>query len=282
MVHAMRAWFLTFIATFTMTSAARVVETAHAAIEQAQSFVLQKNRSEACAVLNRAIPASGAKHRPKLIESLQQISKVFLTDKGQKTFEAAQAMLWDSPDLALKEFNRALASEDGNVLILDNIARIQIIKQDCDGALNTIEKARLLNPFAGDSAVLELRALFCQGGFELLRQKGTALPALDKMQEALAQYVLAKEALQASEIQRAFEVLTKVTEDQPTFPEAFYALAKAGAELEKDPELAMQKYVSLCKAVTMRERKKFALEPRLCANLKEAEDELAKKAAKEN
>ena len=77
---------------------------------------------------------------------------------------------------------------------------------------------------------------------------------------------------------KAFDAETKIAEEQPGFPESFYVLAKAAAELNKETDVYLQKYISLCKALTFRERKKYSLEPKMCANLKEAEDELAKKS----
>ena len=77
---------------------------------------------------------------------------------------------------------------------------------------------------------------------------------------------------------KAFDAALKVTEEQPGFPEPYFVLVKSGTELNRDVEPYLQKYVSLCKAVTIRERKRYSLEPRLCLNLKEAEDELAKKS----
>ena len=254
-----------------------------AAIEQAQGLAVKKNRAEACATLQRAIAANSpsAKARGKLIESLNHISRVFFTDKGQKSFEAAQAMMWETPDLALRELQAALKLEDGNLQVLDNIARVQIARSECDAALKSTESARALNPFAADSALLEMRALVCLGNFDSLREKAASLPPADRWQTAFSQYMLAQDAMKSQDWRKAHDALVKIGEEFPAFPEAFFLLSRTGVELEKDTEPWLEKYVSLCKAVTPREKKRFGLEPRLCANLKEAEDELARKE-KEN
>ncbi len=249
------------------------------AIEKAQGLVLKKNRVEACAVLRRAwgdLPAY-SKARVKVGEALNQISKMFFTDKGQKIFEAGQASMWLTPDMALAQFNEALALEDQNIQVLNNLARVQLIKQDCDGAIQSLQTARTLNPAAGDSAVLELRALQCKQSFEVLREKAKNLPPLDKWEEAYVHYLLAGDALQQKYFKKAYDSLFKISEENPQFPESYLLLARAATELNKDAEPFLEKYVSLCKAAGPREKKKFALEPRLCAQLKEAEDELAKK-----
>lgn len=249
------------------------------AIDQAHSLVLKKNRVEACAILSRAwgeLPTN-SKSRPKIVEALNQVSKMFFTDKGQKIFEAGQASMWDTPDVALSQFKEALALEDQNILILNNVARIQLIKQDCDGAIQSLQTARKLNPVAAEAAVLELRALSCKQNFETLREKAKTLPALDKWEEAYVQFLLAGDSAQQRSFKKAFETAFKLTEEHPQFPESYLLLGRIAPEVSKDPEPYLQKYISLCKAATAREKKKFALEPRLCAALKETEDELAKK-----
>lgn len=246
-------------------------------IEQAHALALLKNRQEASAVLIKAIGSATPKSRVKLIDVLNTITKVFFTDKGQRMFEAGQAGMFDSPDLALGQFREALKLEDENILILDNIARVQLQKQDCAGALSTLKTARALNPFLPDPAVLELRALVCLKDYETFREKLKSLPAVEKGQEPYVQYLTAQDLLQQQMWRRATEVLSKVSEDQPRFPETYYFLYKASVGLENNGEAYAQKYVSLCKSLSPRERKQFSNEPRLCLNLKETEDELAKK-----
>lgn len=249
------------------------------AVEEAQGLALKKNRQEAAQVLNKAIEAAAPplRGRSRLIDVQAGIAKVFFTDKGQKLYELGQSTMYESPDLAMNQYKEALALEDNNILILDNMARIQLSKGDCAGAVQTLQKARALFPFAPEPAVLELRALVCQKNFEAFREKIKALPALEKEQEPFVQYLVAQDFLQQKMWRKATDILVKVSEEEPQFPEAYYLLTRAGAELSRDTDGAAQKYVSLCKGLTLRVRKRFSLEPRLCVNVKEVEDELAKK-----
>lgn len=260
---------------------ARALDTTASAIEQAQNLALKKNRKDACATLVHALaqtPPPGKAARAKLSEALANISKVFFTDKGQRAYEAGQSQMFENPDMAMTQFHDALAVEDDNLAILNSVTKIQLAKGDCDAAATTIAQARALNPFAGEPAVLELRALLCQNSFEQLREKARALPPLEKWEEQYAQYLLAQDALQNGSSKKALDTLIKISEEQPQFPETYVYLAKAGSELNRENEAYLQKYISLCKAVTPKERKRFSLEPRLCARMKEAQDELAKKS----
>lgn len=267
---------MVFLLSFLISSSAWGLDVVGAAVEQAQTWAVKKNRAEACSVLRRAI-ADNPKSAAKIVETLNQLSKVFFTDKGQKAFEAGQAVMFDNPDLAMNEFRRSLELEDNNLVVLTAIARIQVAKQDCRAAVETLTTARKLNPLSGEAAVLELRALLCSENNELLRDRMKSLPLLAKSEEGLVQYITAQDLLLQGQAKKANELLVKVSEENPQFPETYYYLARAGAELKKDVEMWQQKYVSLCKAVTVRERKKFSLEPRLCFALKEVEDELSRK-----
>lgn len=247
------------------------------AVEQAQSLALKKNRKEACAVLNRAYQSNPAqvRARAKLIENLNQLSRVFFTDKGQKLFESGQVLLFENADMAITQLREAQGLEDENILVLANLARAQMIKGECDSALLNLEMARSLNPFAIEPAVLELRALHCAKRFDTFRDKMKTVSGGEKWDQSFVQYLQAQEHLRQNATHKAFEALVKVTDEFPQFPEGFYYLAKAGKALEKDSSAWMQKYSALCKGVTLRERKKFSYEPQLCTRMREVDDELA-------
>ncbi|NJL25257.1 MAG: tetratricopeptide repeat protein [Calothrix sp. SM1_5_4] len=250
------------------------------AIERGQALALKKNRQEACTVLQRALestPAPAKASRAKLLEALHGIAKVFFTDKGQRAFEAGRSLMYEAPDMALARFKEALDLESDNIQILDNMARVQLMKPDCPAALATLNRARQMNPWHAEAAVLELRALLCAQQMDILREKAKNLPALDRWEESFVQFILAQELLAQGQAKKAAEMLTKVTEEQPAFPEAYYHLGKALEELGRAADAVHEKYVSLCKAITSNERKKYSLEPRLCVNQKEVQDELAKK-----
>lgn len=262
---------------------AHSLDSISAAIEQAQSLALKKNRKEACAVLNRTFVATPAqvRGRSKIIDTLQQVSKVFFTDKGQKLFESAQVQLFENPELALSQLREAQNLEDENILVLANLARAQIIKQDCDAALVNLDMARSLNPHAAEPALLELRALLCAKRFEAFREKYKLASAPggtgngEKWDQAFGQYLSAQDQLRQNASHKAFDILTKVTDEFPQFPEAYLYLARAGQALEKDSSAWLQKYSALCKGITLRDRKKYSYEPQLCNKMKEVDEELA-------
>ena len=96
------------------------------AIDQAQGLALKNDRQGAARVLSQALESTRPplRGRARLIEALDSVSKVFITDKGQKLFEAGQSTIFENPDGALSQLREAQALEDGNVLIQNSIARI--------------------------------------------------------------------------------------------------------------------------------------------------------------
>jgi tetratricopeptide (TPR) repeat protein len=268
---------------FLIMSFCLAADPATTAVEHAQSLVLKKNRHEACAVLQNALEAGSLNNsgKQKVRDSLNSISKMFFTDKGQRLFENGQTALFENPDVATTQFRGALQLEDSNILILNGLAKIHLAKKDCEGALGFVEQARILNPWFPETSVLEMRTLICQKRFAAAREKGRTMPPLDKWNEAFVQYLSAQNLMEENLPRKAFELLSKVSEEFPKFPESYYFLAKAGGELSKDTEPWLQKYASLCKALTPRDRKSFSEEPQLCAHLKDVEDELQKKTATE-
>ena len=250
-----------------------------AAIELAQSAAIRKNRAEATGILNKAIAAAAPplRGRARLIETQSAIAKVFFTDKGQRLYESGQSTMYDNPDSAMNQYKEALALEDNNILIIDNMARVQLAKQDCGGAVTTLQKARALYPFAPEPAILELRALICQKNFELFREKVKLLPTLEKGQDLYVQFLTAQDFFQQKMWRRASDILQRLSEEDPKFPETYYFLTKAGLELNRDIEAWAAKYISLCKGVTFRERKHYSLEPQICLATKEIEIVLTKK-----
>ena len=265
-------WILSALFSFALA-----LDPGPSAIEQAQALALKKNRIEACAILKRALAASSnPSARARLRDVLAKISRLPFTDKGQRAFESGQAVLFENPDLALTQLKDALALEDGNLGVRVALAEVYILKNDLVAARTELKAARELNPHDAEVALLDVRALLGQKNFELARERLKSVPTLDRWQEHFVLYAQAQDYLQQGLNARAVDALNRVVAEFPKFPEARYYLARA--ERPRAGEAHLRRYVSLCQALTARDRRTFALEPHACANQKEAEDELAKKS----
>lgn len=263
---------------FCFLSATHAAEVSPSAIERAQKKALAHQRKEACAILVEAIEASKAqpKTKAKLLESLESIATAFFTDKGQKLFESAQSSMFETPDVAIKALREAMALEDKNLLVGLALARGALAKKDFSEAASTLALAKQIHPYSPDVLVLSLRLLAAQGEVEPLREQFKTLPAMEKSQDIFVKQVMAQDLLDQQMTDRSFELFSKITELDPAYPEPYYFLAKTGQVLGKKTEDWSRKYVSLCKNVDARTRRKYANEPALCAHVKEVEDDLAK------
>jgi predicted Zn-dependent protease len=159
------------------------------------------------------------------------------------------------------------------------VAGLVLAKSDCSLAATQLLKARALDPFNAEAALLELRTLICQKNFDDFRLKAKQLPTLDKNQDSFAQFLQAQDYLQQKQWRKATDILLKVSEEEPQFPEPYYYLSRANDELGRESTSWAEKYVALCKGISLKARKRFSLEPRLCGFAKEVEDELSKKNA---
>ena len=262
---------------FTLTTAGAADPVA-VTIERAQGLAISKNRVDAAALLRRALESNPSRAaRTRLREALGQVSRVFFTDKGQRAFETGQTVLFETPDLAAARLREAVALENGNILVRLTLAKYYLLKQDCAAARTEVAASRAMNPDDGDGAALELRTTLCDHEFEGMRDKVRALPPLSKWQETFVLFVQARAWLHQGLNGRAGDALARVIAEAPRFPEARFYLARAQSGRGGGEE-SLRKYVNLCKALTERDRREFALEPRVCVNQKEAEVEMAKKA----
>ena len=257
-----------------------VADPAATAIERAQEHTLKKDRARASLVLRRAIEAAPSRAaRARLGEALAQITRIFFTDRGQQEFESGQTALFETPAAALVHLTEALRHEDGNVAVRLAIARYYLLAQDCSNAATEVAAARQSNPIDGEAAALELRVAICRESAAVdLRDKVRRLPPLDKWQNGFVTYVQARELLRQGLSARAADALGRVVAEFPRFPEARFYLGRAEAARGTGGDESLRKYVSLCKGFTGRDRREFALEPRVCLHRKEAEDELAKRS----
>jgi tetratricopeptide (TPR) repeat protein len=276
---AKRASLLIFIFVSFIVSAAEPATPS--SIEAAQTKALAHQRKEASAILIAAIEDAKAqpKLKAKLTESLEAIATTFFTDKGQKLFESAQSSMFDAQDVAIKALKEALVLEDNNLLVCLALVRANIAKKEYSAAKANLEMAKLIQPYSPDVVVLSLRLMASQGEVEPLREQLKTFPPLDKTQDIFVKQLLAQDLLDQQMTDKSFELFTKITEMDAAYPEPYYFMAKAGQVLGKETEDWSRKYVSLCKNVDARTRRKYANEPMLCSHVKEVEDDLAKKTS---
>jgi|GEM_PF-2581706 len=246
-------------------------------IQEAQKAAVAKNRKVATNKLLNAIKSEHTpKNKAKLMETLKSLADVFFTDQGQRLFETAQSMAYESSDTALARFNEALAMEDSNVVILLAMARVQLSKKDCASAETTLQTAGEINPYDKTLRFLRAKSLLCQ-------HKATdalALLKMDPVDEPVANVTMASALYETGNEHEAMGLLQKTASRDASYPESHYWLWKVAEDKTDAAEDQGQKYIALCKNLNLRTRRKYINEPCLCGQTQEVEDAI--KAAQKN
>lgn len=277
----MKTIFLFFILTFSFAGISAENVSPMSPVELAQAKALLKQRKEACAILVGAIEANKAQPKvvAKLQDALDAISTTFFTDKGQKLFESAQAAAIDNAEIAISTLKEVRLLEDQNLLVNLALARIYIARKEYDAANEILTVSRQLNPRSQDALILSLKLNLAEGKFEVFRGRAVGLSALNKNQDIFLKQFVAQDYWHQQLTRKAFDLFQKISELEPAYPESYFFLAKTGQELGKNTEDWSRRYVSLCKNIDARTRRKYGNEPNLCGQVKEIEDELAKKTS---
>jgi hypothetical protein len=243
-------------------------------IDSAQKTILQKDRQKAALLLRESIKTFPPSQKARLVEALSQISTVFISDKGQKAFESGQSLMFDNPDLARARLQEALGLEDKNILVLKALARLAMFRGDCASARGPIQESLEINPFDLDTQILELRTHACLEEWAQVSTKSKALltlGSLSRAQQVHVHFILSMESLAQKNFKRAEDWARRTVLAADRFPEGHRQLWLAQGENRLNDLSALRRYVSLCKALTVNERKRWLLEPQLCAHRTEAE-----------
>ena len=132
---------------------------------EAEAHFLKKDRAQASTVLLESIKKLGptSEKRKQLSRQLDQFLEMFYTEAAQKIYEQGNSLYAKEPALALEKFEEAKRLEPDNVLVLENIARLNIHSKSCGKASEELKPVLKLNPYRQNALVLMLKAFECSG-----------------------------------------------------------------------------------------------------------------------
>ena len=113
-------------------------------IEKAYNLSLQKDRTQATAILLAALKRESKKTtaQKEISNALEQIAKIFLSDKAQQLYELGLSLKNTDPQMALGKLQEASRLEPDNLSIEIAMDRISIGSGDCDTAWNRLQKIK--------------------------------------------------------------------------------------------------------------------------------------------
>lgn len=241
-------------------------------IEKAHNLSLQKERTQAVNILVAAIKreAPNSANAKELKSALQEISSAFLGDKAQQLYELAVS--FRKTDLAQMQnrLNEALRVEPDNLLLLNEMARLQIIRGECAGASEALAKHRRWNPYDELTLLTSGQAAVCQGDWPAYT---TLRSQADGKKGPYGVFWLALEverALKEKAEARAKESLELLRKEDPQYPEIAFWSLKLAKDVSSRSNFA-QKYVMECKNVSAAQFRRYMMEPLLCRRTAEAE-----------
>ncbi len=263
---------------FTSLAWSAPAETYKDIIEKAYNLSLQKDRAQATTVLLNALKKESKKTlaQKELTMALDQVSKIFYSDKAQQLYELGLSLRSTEPGAALNKLQEASRLEPDNLSIEIALGRQALSSGDCG---STAARLRKLRDFM--AAVEELRLMvgqvaICQSNFQdyLSVRPGSELknsPLALFWQTSEAEYLFKTGSFAKSQ-----EIADLIQKTEPAFPEAVYWKWKVEAETKQKAEKTAQKYLNLCKTLNSRLFRHYLPEPQLCRRTTEVETFLKK------
>lgn len=252
-------------------------ETYKDVIEKAFNLSLQRDRTQAVAILLGALKRETKKGRtPKDLQSaLAQVSHIFYSEKAQQMYELALSFQATEPVMALSKLQEAARLEPENMSIELSIARIQILTNDCDAAIKTITRNKDQVSYLEEAQLVQAQAAVCQGQFE----KYLSLRSKDVKKSSFQIYWVSLDAeyqFKLGNFAKVKDLSQQIQTLEPAFTEGSYWDWKASGELKQKADKSAQKYLSQCKSLSTRLRRQYQAEPNLCRRTAEVETFLKK------
>jgi tetratricopeptide (TPR) repeat protein len=253
-------------------------ETYQDLIEKAFQLSIQKDRLQAISVLVGAARKEYPRgNLPKdLAQALYEVSTVFYTDKGQQLFELGLSLKQMDPAMAQTKLNEALRTEPEHLLVLIELARLQIVLNDCDSALKQIQKIRDKNPYFEDSRLAFAQAALCAGKLGDFFSERKQQDEKRRSKDIFWLILDVEHAFKTGAFDRGLEIGQQLQKLDAQFSELYYWNWKLFKEkkLASQSLEAGQKYLAVCKSVTPKALRTYGAEPRVCRRVTEVESEV--------
>lgn len=253
-------------------------ETYRDIIEKAYNLSLQKDRTQAVTILLGALKKESKKSaaQRELLGAIDQVSKIFYSDKAQQLYELGLSLRSTDPNLALSKLQEAARLEPDNISIEVAIVRQALSANDCDGAQNRISKRKELIAAVEELKLVAAQAALCLGKIEeyVLLKSGQDFKKSNlnlHWQLAETEYFL-----KTKSYGKAHENVAAAQKIDAGFPETYYWQWKIAAETKQKGEKPAQKYLNVCKKLNSRQQRQYLPEPLLCRRATEVETFLKK------
>jgi len=272
--YAVLAALLCTLSSFQAVSEKGRTETYRDLIAKARNLTLQRDRSQASQILLRVIKkeSKSSTAYKESARALDELMRVFYTEKGQILFSQGEALYATKPREALESFQAALRIDNGNLSILAAIARSQLMLEDCGGADTTVQQMEVLNPISAETKLLKVQTLICAQKLDLASE---ILVAPDQEWQPLEKFVRGLQIqsyLRKKDLKRAKSTIVTWQAQAAEYPEVFYWKWKMSLEGGTPDRAAALKYAQLCQNLSVRKKQMYVYDLSLCRGREEVEE----------
>lgn len=270
--------FLTLLLSLTVSAAEKPkTESYKDLISKARHLTFQRDRLQATQVLIRGLSHEGKNTQAykELLAALNELSGVFYTEKAQSLFLMADAAELEKPKDAIDKLNEALRLEEGNLSILNSLARAYLRLGECSNANKPITAAKEINPYSPELKLLTMQLADCEKNYDQLSTLLTGKPDESDPTEKFTKGLRMQSAEKAEDHTAAKNILKSWEASQPEYPEVYYWKFKESLTSTPDRASA-QKYISLCQNLSPRKKKSYNLDIELCKSVEKVVEDLKK------
>jgi tetratricopeptide (TPR) repeat protein len=239
-------------------------------IQKARNLVLQKDRQQALLILTSAIKNEkpNSKAYREIKKSLFEISRIFISEKAQQTYELSLSLKKTDLPQAQQKISDALRIEPENFTMLLESTRQALSKGDCKAAEDFAIRTQKLNAIDDELNLVLAQVKICSG------ETSTVQILKDAISSAGGFAWLSLEVeknLKEKNFAKAREALNQLKKVEKSDPEIYYWTWKIDYE-QKIPNLeAAQKYGYECQNLTVTLGRRLNLDPWLCHKIAETE-----------
>ena len=254
------------------------VETYQDIIEKAYNLSLQKDRTQAVTILLAALKKESKKStaQKELSAALDQVSKVFYSDKAQQLYELGLSLKSTDPSLSASKLQEAARLEPENASIEVALARLALANGDCAAVAGRLMKQKDLVIAIEDLRLVAAQTALCQGKFNDYLTSKNGNDVKNSSLSSFWQTAEMEYLYRTGAFAKVQEAALSLQKQDPSFPEALYWQWKSELELKIKADKVGQKYLSQCKTLNSRQQRVFLPEPMLCRRTPEVESFLKK------
>ncbi len=246
-------------------------------IEKAAHLSIQKERLSALSLLKNALKkeAKRSQGTKELQQALNDHAFIFYSEKAQQLHELALSMQTSDLNIALSKIKEATLLEPDNFSIEMAHSRILIAMGDCQKSIDRLQKYREYWTYVEELRMAAVQSFACLGKVaDAINSKTQA----ENKNAELSQMWLSIDA----EIQYRLGNLTKgldliqSSNLKKTNPEIYFWKWKFESELKMTSEKSGREYLTMCKSLSVRQKRDLLSEPNLCLRTQEVENYLKK------